>query len=240
MINKDNYNIKVHDFEGPMDLLLYFINRDRIDIYDIPIVDITREYLEYIEIMELLDINLGAEFIHMTSILLQIKAKMLLPQIKGEDDQVEDPRIDLVHRILEYKRFKNVSDKLESKFDEHSKKFSKGMRMGYSPSNDIELIAPSNITIFDLVKTFKSIIENLPENNELDLITEEISLQQQIDFILQICTEKKDFHLSSLITTNVSKMYVIGLFLAILELIKSNKIQFKQVNNFSDIKISKA
>ena len=237
MINKDPYSIKVENFEGPMDLLLYFINRDRIDIYDIPIFDITREYLEYIEMMELLDINLGADFIYMTSLLLQIKAKMLLPNIRGEEEDVEDPRVELVHRLLEYKRFKNVSDKLHSKFENHSRKFSKGMVMGYTPSNDINLIAPSNIKLFDLVKTFKFIIDNLPENNEIDLITEEISLQQQIDFILEVLSEKKHFYLSSLINNEISKMYVIGLFLAILELIKSAQIDFVQIENFSDIKI---
>ena len=222
-----------------MDLLLYFINRDRIDIYDIPIVDITKEYLEYIEMMDLLDINLGADFIYMTSLLLQIKAKMLLPKAKREDEEIEDPRVELVHRILEYKRFKNASNKLQSKFDNHNKRFSKGMAMRYNPSNDITLIAPSNIKLFDLVKTFKFIIDNLPENNELDLINEQITLQQQIDFILEILAEKKSFHLSSLITRDMSKIYLIGIFLAILELIKTDKITFKQVKNFSDIEILK-
>tara|TARA_B100000959_G_C14963509_1_gene616768 strand:- start:936 stop:1658 length:723 start_codon:yes stop_codon:yes gene_type:complete len=238
-MNRENYNIKIQNFEGPMDLLLYFINRDRIDIYDIPILEITKEYLGYIELMELLDINLGAEFIYMTSLLLQIKAKMLLPKVQGENEEIEDPRVELVHRILEYKRFRNVSDKLESKFNDHNKRFSKGMKMRYNPSNDISLIAPSDIKLFDLVRTFKLIIDNLPENNELDLITEEISLQQQIDFILEILDEKKHLYLSSLVSKDVSKIYLIGLFLAILELIKSDKINFKQIDNFSDIKISR-
>ena len=239
-MSKESYNIKVQNFEGPMDLLLYFIHRDKIDIYDIPIVEITKEYLEYIEIMELLDINLGADFIYMTSLLLQIKAKMLLPKVKGEDEEVEDPRVELIHRILEYKRFKNVSNELQSKFDNHNKRSSKGMMMGYNPSNDISLIAPSNMKLFDLVKTFKFIIDNLPENNELDLMSEEISLQQQIDFILEVLADKKSFYLSSLITKDISKIYLIGLFLAILELIKTDRVTFKQVKNFSDIKILRA
>tara|TARA_B100001750_G_C15479424_1_gene584480 strand:- start:332 stop:1054 length:723 start_codon:yes stop_codon:yes gene_type:complete len=239
-MSKESYNIKVQNFEGPMDLLLYFINRDKIDIYDIPIVEITKEYLEYIEIMELLDINLGADFIYMTSLLLQIKAKMLLPKVKGEDEEVEDPRVELIHRILEYKRFKNVSDELQSKFNNHNKRSSKGMMMRYNPSNDISLIAPSNMKLFDLVKTFKFIIDNLPENNELDLTSEKISLQQQIDFILEVLADKKSFYLSSLITKDISKIYLIGLFLAILELIKTDRVTFKQVKNFSDIEILRA
>ena len=239
-MSKESYNIKVQNFEGPMDLLLYFINRDKIDIYDIPIVEITKEYLEYIEIMELLDINLGADFIYMTSLLLQIKAKMLLPKVKGEDEEVEDPRVELIHRILEYKRFKNVSDELQSKFNNHNKRSSKGMMMGYNPSNDISLIAPSNMKLFDLVKTFKFIIDNLPENNELDLTSEKISLQHQIDFILEVLADKKSFYLSSLITKGISKIYLIGLFLAILELIKTDRVTFKQVKNFSDIEILRA
>ena len=224
-----------------MDLLLYFINRDRIDIYDIPIFKITKDYFEYINMMETMDIDLGAEFIYMSTLLIQIKARMLLPKAIDENsEQLEDPRVELIHRILEYKRFKNVSDELQSKFNNHNKRSSKGMMMGYNPSNDISLIAPSNMKLFDLVKTFKFIIDNLPENNELDLTSEKISLQQQIDFILEVLADKKSFYLSSLITKGISKIYLIGLFLAILELIKTDKVTFKQVKNFSDIEILRA
>ena len=234
----ENYNIRLNNFEGPMDLLLYFINRDRIDIYDIPILKITKEYLEYIKTMDLMDINLGAEFIQMTSLLLQIKARMLLPKETIEEGgEIEDPRAELVLRLLDYKRFKEASEDLQSKFDNHSKRHSKGMLMEYRSSKDLSLFVPEDIKLFDLISSFKRIIENLPENNELDFFAEHINLQDQIDFIREILIQKKQFLLTSLILENSSKIYLIGIFLAILELIHINEITCNQTKNFSNIKI---
>ena len=236
---EQKYSIKLNNFEGPMDLLLYFINRDKIDIYDIPILKITKDYLEYINIMEKMDIDLGAEFIYMSTLLIQIKARMLLPKAIDENsEQLEDPRIELVHRILEYKRFKKVGDKLEDKLNYHNKRYPKGSLMNYSPTLDMDNILPLDVKLFDLAKTFKNILENLPENNEFDVIAEEITLQEQINFIKDMLLNKGKFHLTDVITKK-SKIYVISLFLAILELIRLEEINFKQTQNFSDMIISR-
>ncbi len=230
---QENYNIKLNNFEGPMDLLLYFINRDRIDIYDIPISQITNEYLAHINMMKMMDIDVGADFIYMSTLLLQIKAKMLLPKAMGElDGDVEDPRVELVHRLLEYKRFKKASDELDLKYNIHKKKFSKGMDMNYNPSLDISLIVPTNVRIFDLAKTFKNILDALPENNSLDLALEEINIKDQMSYILDSMDNKKKILLTDLISKDSSRIYVIGLFLAILELIRLKDIDFKQTSNF--------
>ena len=235
---QENYNIKLNNFEGPMDLLLYFINRDRIDIYDIPISQITNEYLAHINMMKMMDIDVGADFIYMSTLLLQIKAKMLLPKAIGEiDGDVEDPRVELVHRLLEYKRFKKASDELDLKYNIHKKKFSKGMDMNYNPSQDISLIVPINVRIFDLAKTFKNILDALPENNSLDLALEEINIKDQMSYILDSMDNKKKILLTDLISKDSSRIYVIGLFLAILELIRLKDIDFKQTSNFSNIEL---
>tara|TARA_Y100001968_G_scaffold249572_1_gene234415 strand:- start:266 stop:994 length:729 start_codon:yes stop_codon:yes gene_type:complete len=235
---QENYNIKLNNFEGPMDLLLYFINRDRIDIYDIPISQITNEYLAHINMMKMMDIDVGADFIYMSTLLLQIKAKMLLPKAIGEiDGDVEDPRVELVHRLLEYKRFKKASDELDLKYNIHKKKFSKGMDMNYNPSQDISLIVPINVRIFDLAKTFKNILDALPENNSLDLALEEINIKDQMSYILDSMDNKKKILLTDLISKDSSRIYVIGLFLAILELIRVKDIDFKQTSNFSNIEL---
>ena len=235
---QENYNIKLNNFEGPMDLLLYFINRDRIDIYDIPISQITNEYLAHINMMKMMDIDVGADFIYMSTLLLQIKAKMLLPKAIGEiDGDVEDPRVELVHRLLEYKRFKKASDELDLKYNIHKKKFSKGMDMNYNPSQDISLIVPINVRIFDLAKTFKNILDALPENNSLDLALEEINIKDQMSYILDSMDSKKKILLTDLISKDSSRIYVIGLFLAILELIRLKDIDFKQTSNFSNIEL---
>jgi len=239
-MTQENYNIKLNNFEGPMDLLLYFINRDRIDIYDIPISQITNEYLAHINMMKMMDIDVGADFIYMSTLLLQIKAKMLLPKAMGEiDGDVEDPRVELVHRLLEYKRFKKASDELDLKYNIHKKKFSKGMDMNYNPSQDISLIVPTNVRIFDLAKTFKKILDALPENNSLDLALEEINIKDQMSYILDSMDNKKKILLTDLIRKDSSRIYAIGLFLAILELIRLKDIDFKQTSNFSNIELIK-
>ena len=237
----NNYKISLDNFEGPMDLLLYFINRDRIDIYDIPISKIANDYLEHVKMMEMMDIDVGAEFIYMSTVLLQIKARMLLPKVMGEDgEEIEDPRVDLVHRILDYKRFKNASKDLGSQYDVHRKKFSKGMNMKFDPSNDISLYVSEDVKLFDLAQTFKNILDSLPENNELDLVADQIKVKDQILYIKQILDEKSEFMLTSLISKDSSRIFVVGLFLAILEMVRDNDIKFKQAKTFSDIHISKA
>ena len=237
----NNYKISLDNFEGPMDLLLYFINRDRIDIYDIPISKIANDYLEHVKMMEMMDIDVGAEFIYMSTVLLQIKARMLLPKVMGEDgEEIEDPRVDLVHRILDYKRFKNASKDLGSQYDVHRKKFSKGMNMKFDPSNDISLYVSEDVKLFDLAQTFKNILDSLPENNELDLVADQIKVKDQILYIKQILDEKGEFMLTSLISKDSSRIFVVGLFLAILEMVRDNDIKFKQTKTFSDIHISKA
>lgn len=236
----NNYKINLENFQGPMDLLLYFIKRDRIDIYDIPISKIANDYLEYISMMEMLDIDIGAEFIYMSTVLLQIKARMLLPKVIGEDgEEIEDPRVDLVHRILDYKRFKNASKNLDYQYDSHKKKFSKGMEMKYDPSQDISLYVSEDVKLFDLARTFKNILEALPENNELDLVADQIRVKDQIVYINQVLDDKGEFMLTSIITKESSRIFVVGLFLAILEMIRDNNIKFKQTETFSDIHISK-
>ena len=153
-MSKGKYSIKLNNFEGPIDLLLYFINRDRIDIYDIPIFKITKDYLNYINMMEKMDIDLGGEFIYMSTLLIQIKANMLLPKAIDENcEQLEDPRVELIHKILEYKRFKNISNELQDRLEAHNKKYPKGNPISYLPSKDFSLIFPSDIKLFDLAKT---------------------------------------------------------------------------------------
>ena len=237
---QENYNIKLNIFEGPMDLLLYFINRDKIDIYDIPISKITNDYLNHIKMMKLMDIDIGGEFIYMSTLLLQIKARMLLPKALGEtDDEIDDPRVELVHRLLDYKRFKKASSDLHIQYESHNKKFPKGMMMNFQPSNDISLIAPSDIRLFDLAKTFKNILDALPEHNTLDFPLEEINLKDQMNFIKEILADKNELLLTTLVNEDSNRIHLIGIFLAILELIRVNEIDFKQTRNFSDIKLIK-
>ena len=238
-MNKEKFNVKINDFEGPMDLLLYFINRDKIDVYDIPISQITSDYLSYLDLMDELDIDVGADFIYMSALLIQIKTRMLLPRAISEaEDQIEDPRSELVHQILEYKRFKMASDTLEQKLLIHSKKFPKGIDTLSSLATDADMGIPKDLKLFDLALTFKNIVENLPENNELDVVVDTITVEEQINYIREILLKNKDISVSDVIIGS-SKTYIINLFLAILELIKVREIDFRQLENFSDIILSR-
>ena len=112
-----DYQVRVENFEGPMDLLLFFIQRDRLNIYDIPISEITNEFLDYVKMMENMNIELGGEFVYMASMLMKIKVKMLLPRTDNNEEEIEDPRLPLVERLLEYKRFKEISQELGEKLN---------------------------------------------------------------------------------------------------------------------------
>ena len=107
-----DYQVKVDNFEGPMDLLLFFIQRDKLNIYDIPIAHITKEFLDYMKMMDMMNIDLGGEFVYMATLLMKIKAKMLLPVPDDDEEQIEDPRTSLVQRLLEYQQYKKVSEDL--------------------------------------------------------------------------------------------------------------------------------
>ena len=234
-MNKEKFNVKIENFEGPMDLLLHFINRDQIDIYDIPIFQITSDYLEYLDVMEELDIDIGAEFIYMSALLIQIKTRMLLPKVLSEtDEEIEDPRSELVHQILEYKRFKIASESLGEKFMAHCKRYPKGIDTLNSFGIDADKSIPEDLRLFDLALTFKNIIENLPENNELDVVVDRITVKEQINYIREVLKDKKKVRVSDVVIGN-SKIYIINLFLAILELIKASEVDFRQIENFSDI-----
>ena len=115
-----DYQVKIDNFEGPMDLLLFFIQRDKLNIYDIPISHITKEFLDYMKMMDIMNIDLGGEFVYMATLLMKIKAKMLLPVSDDDEEQIEDPRTPLVQRLLEYQQYKKVSEDLREQYESHS------------------------------------------------------------------------------------------------------------------------
>ena len=130
------YQVKTENYAGPMDLLLFFIQRDKLNIYDIPIAQITKEFLDYMKMMEMMNIDLGGEFVYMASLLMRIKAKMLLPVSDADVDLVEDPRTPLVQRVLEYQQYREMSEQLQEKYSEHAVHYPRGQEMAYK---DLEI-----------------------------------------------------------------------------------------------------
>jgi len=233
----NKYEIKLENFIGPLDLLLHLIEKNEIDIYDIPIAKITDQYISYIKAIEYLDLDSASEFLVMAATLLSIKARMLLPKppkIIEEDDQ--DPREELVARLLEYKLFKEAAMVLKEKEESMFKVFIRKQDEGeflkkYGPQNPVE-----NISVLDLFKAFKVILEKSEEPEPTyQLAREEVSIQECMISILDKLTLSTQIVFADLFPQGTSRIRVIVTFLALLELIKLKKIGVVQVGSFSKI-----
>ena len=180
------FNIMIENFEGPLDLLLYFIKRDKIDIYDIPITQITNEYISVIDEAKRLDVSIAGEFLFMASMLLRIKTQMLLPrQINDESLDIEDPRIDLVAQLLEYKKYKSIANKLKNlHFENKDSFFRNSSKVVYDQSPNASDFL-NEVTLYDISKIFKDAVNNAPTQDSFEIYRETVSLKDQQDFILQ-------------------------------------------------------
>ena len=232
------FNIKIENFEGPLDLLLYFIKRDKIDIYDIPITQITNEYISVIDEAKKLDVSIAGEFLFMASMLLRIKTQMLLPrQINDESLDIEDPRIDLVAQLLEYKKYKSIANKLKNlHFENKDSFFRNSSKVVYDQSPNASDFL-NEVTLYDISKIFKDAINNAPTQDSFEIYRETVSLKDQQDFILQQFNNDKILSLKNLVKKLETKLKIIVTFLALLEMIKRSEIICSQKENFEDIEI---
>ena len=232
------FNIKIENFEGPLDLLLYFIKRDKIDIYDIPITQITNEYISVIDEAKKLDVSIAGEFLFMASMLLRIKTQMLLPrQINDESLDIEDPRIDLVAQLLEYKKYKSIANKLKNlHFENKDSFFRNSSKVVYDQSPNASDFL-NEVTLYDISKIFKDAIKNAPTQDSFEIYRETVSLKDQQDFILQQFNNDKILSLKNLVKKLETKLKIIVTFLALLEMIKRSEVICSQKENFEDIEI---
>ena len=226
-----SYKIKIPLFEGPFDLLLFFIERDEIDIKDIPIATITKDFLDYIENLESMNIEVASEFIVVAATLMRIKSKMLLPRLMMDEDGNEvDPRDELVKHLLEYKKFKSVVEDFKSFEKYRSEKHVRGnlydeIKTIASKSNiEIEL---QDVNLYKLLTVFNNAINKL--NNEKSIKSHKImqypyTIEKQKKYILNLIKSKNKIAFSDLIEKNPLKILVIYNFLAILDLIQNSKV----------------
>lgn len=221
------YRVQLNNFEGPLDLLLFFIKRDELDIYDIPISYITSQFLEYIHVLEELDLDVASEFILMASMLMSIKARMMLPREDSEDDELDesDPRYELVQRLLEYKRYKEMSEKMADMDDETRKKYMRG----YPEADNVEQQATGealqDVTMFDLIAAFKKVLQDIERKNIVHHV-EKVSttVEEQAEFVLNRLQEHGRQTFMEVCATLKNKIYVVVTFLAVLEMIKEQQI----------------
>jgi segregation and condensation protein A len=232
------YKIKLDQFEGPLDLLLFFIKRDELNIYDIPISRITKEFLEYVNLIKMLDLEVAGDFILMASTLMHIKVRMLLPRELDEKGEEIDPRAELVKALLEYKRYKEVTEDL-AYFESSQRKLS--YRGNFSADEKIVIpeydILLKNVTTYDLAKTFKRILENITEEPVHEISKVNVSIDEQISFILGKIEERKSVSFLVLVKEIKEKIRIIVTFIAILELVKMHKINIKVSRSFNDFLI---
>lgn len=232
------YKIKLPNFEGPFDLLLYFIKRDELNIYDIPISQVTSEFLEYIRIMKFFDLELAGEFILMASTLMYIKAQLLLPKPKSDDDsEVEDPRTALVQKLLEYKQMKDASHQLHSMVEEN--KYILYRRLFDADKEVAEASTEfKNANLFELMKALQKVIIRAQERGIQHIVElSSISVEEKTTEILQKLAIRPRLSFFQL-TQNQPLQQVIATFLAILDLIKLQSINILQDSQFDDIIIT--
>jgi len=230
----DPYKVELDVFEGPLDLLLYLIKQDEIDIYDIPIVRITNQYMQYLDVMKMLDLNIAGEFIVMAATLMMIKSRMLLPvEERHELEEEEDPRWDLVRQLVEYKKFKDAASHLgdlEVRQENMFARTGEGIQLGPEPD-----IALEDVSIFDLISAFNEALRKAPREELKEIFAEKFTVADKIDHIILIMRERGKASLSKLLAGMTHRYEMVCTFLAILELIRLKQVKARQSDQFGDI-----
>ncbi|MCM8826712.1 MAG: segregation/condensation protein A [Candidatus Omnitrophica bacterium] len=221
--------IRLEIFEGPLDLLLYLIKKNHINIYDIPVASVCEQYLQFLELMKLLDINIASEYLVIAATLINIKSKMLLPVEHVEEPVQEDPREELVKRLLEYQKFKEVANFLKEK---------EKQRLRYISRSTTDVASQEvffEASIFDLINAFKTALKEVPREIFFEVVKDEFTVEDKIHDILHMLILKEKVLLDELFSYAKNKLEIIVIFLAILELIRLKEIVAIQKELFSPI-----
>ena len=240
--------VKLQVFEGPLDLLLHLIDKNKIDIYDIPIVEITNQYMEYIQEMQKKDLNIMSEFLLMAATLLDIKCRMLLPVEVNEEGEEEDPRAELVEQLLQYKMYKYMSYELKDRQIDGEKLWFKDATIPeevreYQEPVDLDVLL-DGVTLSQLNQIFKDVMKR--QREKLDPVRssfgkiekEEITVEDKMEYLNEFVRTHKKFKFRDLLENQKSKVQLIVTFLAILEMMKIGTIRVEQESTFKDIIIT--
>ncbi len=237
---ENEYKVKLEVFEGPLDLLLYLIKRDEIDIYDIPIEHITKQYLAYLEVFKILDLDVAGDFVVMAANLIYIKSRSLLPvsqQPPEEMAEEDDPRWELVRQLLEYKKFKDAAATLQQREIARENLFS---RTPEKP--DFTADRPiGEVSMFDLINAFQNVLKRLNKVENLrEIFEENFTVSDKIDVIIKMTASNVALKFSELFAGAASRTEVVVTFLAVLELIRLKQIRVLQPSEFGEIEIVRA
>lgn len=240
---EQEYKVRLEVFEGPLDLLLYLVKKDEVDIYDISIERITKQYLEYMGAFQMLNVELAGEFIVMAANLLYIKSRTLLPvdqQMAEEDAEEDDPRWELIRQLIEYKKFKEAAGKLRDREALQEQLFPR-----VSPAPDLlpaENLLVEEIGIFDLITALQRILKrHEPKKEDLrEIFAENFTVGDKIEFIIKVISDGTSLKFEELFQNSASRTEIVVTFLALLELIRMKQLRVRQENQFAEIWIDKA
>ena len=237
-----DYKVSLEFFEGPLDLLLYLIRRDEVEIYDISIQRITSQYLEYVESFKMLNIDLASEFISMAANLMYIKSRTLLPkQVQPPEDEADedDPRWELIRQLIEYKKFKDAAGFLAQCEVAQEQVFAHSPEKKARP-DESEPVPLAEVSIFDLIRAFQNVIKRFEETRDFgDIIDDRYTVSDKIDHLLNLIPPGGSLSLQSLFQEASSKIEVIVTFLALLELMKMNQFKARQDSLLGQIEIER-
>jgi segregation and condensation protein A len=240
-----SYRVRLDEFEGPLDLLLHLIKKNEINIYDIPIAVITKQYLDYISMMKYLNLEVAGEFLVMAATLIHIKSRMLLPvETDGDDDEDggEDPRAELVRRLLEYKQFKEAAAELVERGQQWREVFGRPLERGQisnlSPGEEDG--TPLELTLFDLVDAFQDIVQRTPGKALLEVTADHLTVKDRMNYILERLEDEPAIPFESLFLPEEGRLFVIVTFLGLLELIRIKLVRAYQAEAFGAILLSRA
>ncbi len=232
-----SYSVKLEVFEGPLDLLLHLIKKSEINIYDIPIADITKQYLDYIDLIRSLNLDVGGEFLVMAATLIQIKSRMLLPVTESEDEEEEeDPREELISRLLEYQKYKDAAEMLGERGETWSNIFRREQSQGVKGEGDFSL---SDLSLFDLIDALQKVMERVTDSSSMEIILDELSVKDKISAILDRLNMQESLTFASLFENEKTRSTIVVTFLALLELIRLGLVCVQQLEDCGMIRIFK-
>jgi len=240
-----SYRIRLNEFEGPLDLLLHLIKKNEINIYDIPIAMITKQYLDYIKMMKSLNLVVAGEFLVMAATLIHIKSRMLLPVESdgGDGDETdEDPRAELVRRLLEYKRFKEAAGDLVQRGQQWREVFGRPPIVGANgqgPQGD-EDGAVLELTLFDLVDALQGVLQRVPARTLIEVTADHLTVKDRMNYILERLEHEPALSFEALFSSDEGRLVVIVTFLGLLELIRIKLVRAFQAEAFGPILLSRA
>ena len=230
-----SYQVKVNVFEGPYDLLLFLIKKGEVDIYDIPIAKVAKAYLDYIELMRLLDLGIAGEFIVMAATLMRIKAKMLLPVYVEAEEEIVDPRTELVQNLLEYQRIQNAAERFEEYEGSRLCHFTRGnVRYDLGLEKEEEYLE-MQMSVYELMLAFEKIIKEKKVKKFHVVEPEPYTVEERIDEILKILEGGKKVSFQKILMDYNEKIIIVINFLAILELVRMHRVRITQSQPFQEI-----